>query len=202
METNDIIKYHRQRLKLTQEELGEKLGVKRAAVQKWESGLTENIKRSTLDKLAKIFDISAAELLGCMDVNINRKIPILGSVAAGVPIEQIEDIKGYIEIPSWMAKRGKYFALEIKGKSMEPHMTTGDVVIVREQKTVENDEIAIAVVNGEEATVKQIKFDEKGIMLLPFNREFTPMYFTAEEAENKPVTIIGKVVELRRSYEF
>ena len=129
------------------------------------------------------------------------KIPILGSVAAGIPLECIEDIKGYVEIPRLLAKRGKYFALEIKGKSMEPDMRTGDIIIIRQQKTIENSEIAVVVINGEEATVKEIKRLDNGIMLIPHNREFQPMFFNAEEIENKPVEIIGKVVELRRWYE-
>jgi repressor LexA len=129
------------------------------------------------------------------------EIPILGSVAAGQPIETIVDIKGYIEIPQEMLLRGNYFALKIKGRSMEPAMMDGDVIVVREQKMVENDEIAVVVVDSEEATVKQIKIDEKGLMLVPFNRDYQPLFFTPDEVENKPVTIIGKLVELRRFYD-
>lgn len=213
MKTGDIIRNNRIEKGLTQEELGLIIGVKKAAVQKWESGAVENLKRSSIKKLSEFFNIPVTELLDMDDDDDfdkkeivkkserTTRIPILGFVAAGTPIEKIEDIKGYIDIPEWLSKRGNYFALNVKGKSMEPDLLDGDIIVVREQKMVENDEIAVVVVDSEEATVKQIKIDDKGLMLVPFNRDYQPLFFTPADVENKPVTIIGKVVELRRIYD-
>ena len=128
------------------------------------------------------------------------KIPVLGKVVAGIPIEAIEEILDYEEINLELAKTGDFFALQIKGDSMEPRMQEGDVVIVRKQETVDTGDIAIVLVNGDEATVKKIKILNDGIMLIPFNSKYDPWEYTAEDIEKLPVKIIGKVVELRAKF--
>lgn len=128
-----------------------------------------------------------------------RKIPVLGRVAAGIPLEMIEDIIDEEEIPGDMV--GEYFALQIKGDSMEPKISNGDVVIVRQQPDVESGQIAIVTVNGDDATCKRVMKYSDGIMLLSNNPNYAPMQFTKEEIENKPIKILGKVVELRAKFE-
>lgn len=128
------------------------------------------------------------------------KVPVLGNVAAGIPIEAITDIEDYEEIPAAMAAGGEYIALRIHGRSMEPRMLEGDVVIVRLQETIESGEIAIVMVNGGDATCKRVRKTESGIMLVPLNPDFEPMFYTAEQVEKLPVRIIGKVVELRGKF--
>lgn len=127
-------------------------------------------------------------------------IPVLGRVAAGIPIEAIEDIIDYEEISEKMAAYGDYFALEIHGQSMEPKMSEGDVVIVRKQEYADTGDTVIVLVNGSDATCKKIKFTDKGIVLIPSNPAFEPMYFSKEDIETLPVQVIGKVVELRAKY--
>ncbi len=82
---------------------------------------------------------------------------MLGKVAAGVPIEAIEDIKDYEEITSEMAGAGEYFTLRIRGDSMEPRIADGDVLIVREQNDCNNNDVVVVLMNGDEATVKREK---------------------------------------------
>jgi repressor LexA len=200
------LKNRRLELDLTLEEVGRLCGVSKSTVMKWENGEIENMKRDKIVLIAKALKVEPIYVLGIDDdQNIiklpSNKIPILGSVAAGVPIECIQDIKGYVEIPDWLLKRGSYFALKVKGRSMEPEIMNGDIVIIRQQQTVENDEIGVVVVDGEEATVKQVKRSDNGIMLVPFNRDYEPKFYTAEQVESRPVSIIGKVVELRRAYD-
>ena len=200
------MKNRRLELDLTLEEVGRLCGVSKSTVMKWENGEIENMKRDKIVLIAKALKVEPIYVLGIDDdQNIiklpSNKIPILGSVAAGVPIECIQDIKGYVEIPDWLLKRGSYFALKVKGRSMEPEIMNGDIVIIRQQQTVENDEIGVVVVDGEEATVKQVKRSDNGIMLVPFNRDYEPKFYTAEQVESRPVSIIGKVVELRRAYD-
>ncbi|MBI4857174.1 MAG: helix-turn-helix domain-containing protein [Acetobacterium woodii] len=201
----DRLKNRRLELDLTLEEVGKVCGVSKSTVKKWESGEIENMKRDKIVLISKALKVNPIYVLGMDEENAkmekNNRIPVLGNVAAGVPIEEIVDIKGYVEIPEWMLKRGNYFALKIKGRSMEPNIQDGDIIIVREQRMVENDEIAVVTVNSEDATVKQIKRLETGLMLIPHNRDYEPKFYTADEVENKPVEIIGKVVELRRGYE-
>ena len=138
--------------------------------------------------------------------NINRKtnavkIPVLGKVAAGIPIDAITDILDYEEISSDMIKDGsEYFALQIKGDSMEPKISSGDVVIVRHQPDCDSGQIAIVCVNGNEATCKKIMKQPTGIMLVPLNPTFEPTFYSNKEIEEIPITILGKVVELRAKF--
>lgn len=129
------------------------------------------------------------------------KIPILGKVQAGVPVSAITDIVGYEEITPQMAATGKYFALQIKGDSMYPELKNGDIVIVREQQDCDSGDIAIVLVNGDEATCKQIKKTQEGLMLIGFNLSvYQPHFYSNKEIEDLPVCVIGKVIESRRSW--
>ncbi len=128
------------------------------------------------------------------------KIPVLGNVAAGIPIEAIEDIIDYEEISEDMASRGEFFGLKIKGSSMEPRIKEGDVVIVRQQPDIESGDVAIVLVNGDSATCKKVVINEGGITLIPFNPTYEPQFYSAEQVVNLPVRIIGKVVELRGKF--
>ena len=126
------------------------------------------------------------------------RIPVLGRVAAGIPIEAITDIEDWEEIPQSMAKTGEYFALKIAGKSMEPRMMDGDVVIVRRQPDVDSGDIAVVLVNGNDATVKQISKSDAGLTLIGWNPSvYIPKTYNKKECKELPVTILGKVVEIR-----
>lgn len=125
------------------------------------------------------------------------RVPVLGRVAAGIPLDAVEEIMGYEDISSVRYSSGEYFGLEIKGQSMEPKISDGDVVIVRKQSDVDSGDIAVVLVNGDAATVKKIKKSPQGITLIPNNPAYEPIYYSNEEIESLPVSIIGKVVELR-----
>ena len=128
------------------------------------------------------------------------QIRVLGKVAAGVPIEAVEDVIGEETISKKMAETGDYFGLRISGDSMEPLIHHGSIVIVRQQDDVENGDIAIVIVNGEDATCKKIEKFENGIMLVPINKAYEEKFYTNEEIEKLPVRIIGKVVESRTKF--
>lgn len=126
-------------------------------------------------------------------------IPVLGYVRAGYPIYAEENIIDYEEISTSMAAKGEFFGLRVCGNSMEPRMFENDVVIVRKQPDVENGEIAVVLVNGDDATVKKVVKSDNGIMLVPLNGNcsYEPHFYSVEEIESCPVTIAGKVVEVR-----
>ena len=116
------------------------------------------------------------------------RIPVLGRVVAGIPLEAITDIIDYEEIPAQMAKSGTYFALEVKGRSMEPTLHEGDVVIVRQQPEVGNGEIAIVLVNGDEATVKEVKEGPDRADVVGHNvGVYSPHFYTREQIETLPI---------------
>ena len=122
-------------------------------------------------------------------------ISILGRVIAGVPVESVEDIIGKIQINEKLARTGNFYALEVKGNSMQPRLQEGDVVVVKEQSDVENGQIAIVCVNGDEYTIKKIKKSENGITLIPFNPAYDTIFYSNEEIEKLPVEIKGRVVQ-------
>ena len=128
------------------------------------------------------------------------RIPVLGRVAAGYPMEAVENIIDYEEISEAMASTGEYFALQVKGDSMLPRFTDGDVVIVRKQEDVDSGDIAIMLVNGDEATIKKVQKFEGGINLIPSNTAYDVLTYTKEEIISLPVVCLGKVVELRAKF--
>ena len=130
------------------------------------------------------------------------KIKVFGDVAAGKPIEQIDnfdpdDASSFEEINERTARKGEYFALRIKGDSMLPDMRTGDVVICKVQDCADDGDIAIVGV-ADEATCKKIKKTPEGIMLMPLNSAYMPMFYSNEQIDQFNVRILGKVVEVRR----
>ncbi|MCD7966567.1 MAG: helix-turn-helix domain-containing protein [Clostridiaceae bacterium] len=205
------IKQKREELKITQEELAIKLGYKsKTTIAKIENG-TNDIVQSKVVEFANALNTTVAYLMG-WDNNVGpiingtkRKCPgvtinVLGRVAAGVPIEAVEDIIDTEEISEEMASTGEFFGLQIHGDSMEPRMFEGDVVIVRQQDDAESGDVVIAMVNGDEATCKRLKKYNDGIMLISNNPKYEPMVFSNQEIMEKPVNIIGKVVELRGKF--
>ncbi len=197
---NTVFKNLRKDRDMTQKELGQKLGLATSTIGMYERGEREP-DFETLEKISEFFCVNMNTLLGKEDsLSSGIKIPVLGKVAAGIPITAVENILDYEEITSDMASSGEYVALRIVGSSMEPRMCEGDVVIVRVQNTVEHGEVAVVMVDGSEATVKKVQFQKDGILLQPFNPSFEPLFYTSSDVENIPVRIFGKVVECRQKY--
>ena len=128
-----------------------------------------------------------------------RKIPLLGKVAAGVPIYADDHVEGHEFIDSKYRDDGfEYFALRVSGHSMEPTIQDGDIVVVRQQDTVDSGQIAIVLVDGEDATAKEVRLDKSGITLVGHNISvYTPKFYTNEQIADLPVKIIGLVIEVR-----
>lgn len=204
--TANKIKEYRKLKRMTQKELGEKIGVKHNTVSGYENGTNEP-EQDILFKIAAALDVSINDLFPetrSDTTNIRRRkkgvrIPVLGYVVAGIPIEAIEDIIDYEEIDEELARTGDFFALRVRGESMEPVLYEDDVVIVRKQPTADTGDIAIVLINGDEATIKKIKRERDGVMLIGYNTSvYEPHFYSNEEIENLPVQILGKVIELRR----
>lgn len=193
------IKELRAKKGIKQIDLAKVLSVSQAALSGYETGKYE-ADLETYKRIAEYFGVSVDYLLGGPlkpSHSQGLRIPVLGRVAAGIPIEAIEEIIDYEELDAEEFGHGEFFGLKISGHSMEPKISDGDVVIVKRQPDVETGEIAVVLVNGDDATVKRIKKSPQGVTLLPSNPAYEPMYFTNEEIERLPVVIVGKVVELR-----
>lgn len=201
------IRNRREELHMSQEELAGLLGyASRSSINKIEKGIND-ISQSKIKAFAEALHTTAAYLMGLDERELSVPestgglwVPVLGKVQAGVPVEAIEEIIDYEEITMDMASQGDHFGLVVRGDSMEPKFSDGDVIIVRKQNDVESGDIAVVLVNGEEATVKRIKKQPGGILLLPTNPNFEAMFYTMDEVKNLPVTILGRVVELRAKF--
>lgn len=168
-----------------------------------------NLSDSQVRKMALVLDTTYDYLMGLTDDpeipaegDDGIKIKVFGEVAAGIPIKQIDnfdpdDADSWEEIDRRTAKNGEYFALRIKGDSMEPRMFEGDTVIVRHQPSVESGEIAIVAINGDEATCKKVTYTADGMILNSLNPKYEPRFFSNERVQKLPVRILGKVVEIR-----
>lgn len=202
------LKKCRKDMSLSQKEFGQKIGVAESTVSLYESN-----KRfpdaDTLKKISALFEVSLDYLLGNEPAKAAQpkttgrgvRIPVLGRVVAGIPIEAVEEILDYEEITPELAATGEFFALQVRGDSMLPKLEEGDVVIVKKQEDVETGDIAIVLVNGDEATIKQVKKVTGGIMLYGFNPDvYEPHFYSNQQIEELPVRILGKVIESRRSW--
>lgn len=188
----------------TRNDMCEALGVKYTTFTDWVKG-NSYPRIDKIELMANYFGISKADLVeehstSTASTKKGTTIKILGHVAAGIPIEAIEDVIDEEEIPEELAKTGEFFGLKINGNSMEPDIHDGDTVIVRKQDDAESDEIVIALVNGNDGVCKRLKKYADSIALISLNPSYEPMFFSQEEIDNKPVRIVGKVVELRRKF--
>ena len=200
------IRYYMNKHSVSQTELCNTLGFKMPTFSDWVNAKTYP-RIDKIELMANYFGISKADLVEDHDEYTGKPstpkgniVKVLGRVAAGIPLEAITDIVDEEEIPEELARTGEFFGLRISGDSMEPDIHDGDTVIVKRQDDAESDEIVIALVNGNDGVCKRLKKYADSIALISLNPNYEPMYFNQEEIEEKPVKIIGKVVEFRRKF--
>lgn len=184
-------------------DLAERLNVPYSTLTTWINGdAYPRIDR--IEQMARLFKCEKSDLVESRDAAKIRqaiRIPVYGRVRAGIPNAAIEDIIDTEEIDPEMVKDGsEYMALKIRGDSMEPKISDGDVVIVRKQPDVESGQIAIVMVNKNDATCKRVRKYRDGIELVSNNPMYEPMFYSNEQISTLPVTIIGRVVELRAKF--
>ena len=202
-----LASFRRIELNMTQSDLASKMGyADKSMIAKIEKGVID-LPQSKIIAFAKVLNTAPGILMGLDGTSVDQpslsegiKIKIYGRVAAGIPLEAIEDVIDEEEIPEELARTGEFFGLRISGDSMEPDIHNGDTVIVKRQNDAESDEIVIALVNGNDGVCKRLKKYADSIALISLNPNYEPMYFSREEIDEKPVRIIGKVVELRRKF--
>lgn len=187
----------------TQAEIAKAIGVSPQTFNTWCKGIAIP-RMGKVQALADYFLINKSDLIEEKKVArptiATRTINVLGRVAAGIPINAVEEIIDTEEITEDMAKTGEFFGLLIRGHSMEPRICDGDVVIVRQQDDAETGDVVIVTVNGDEATCKRLKKYHDGIELIANNPSYDTLFFDNNEILTKPVRIIGKVVELRGKF--
>lgn len=199
------IKRLREQRGLSQEALAKLTGyTDRSSIAKIEKGSVD-LQQSKIELFAKALGTTVKDLVGWddeNDIHLRKSISInvYGVVPAGIPLEMIEDIIDTEDITDELARTGTFFGLKIKGDSMIPDIHDGDIVIVRQQDDAESGDTVIATINSDEATCKRLRKYKEGIELIANNPNYKPLYFNNNDIEQKPIRIIGKVVELRRTF--
>lgn len=208
------LKYLREKKGLEQQELADMLNVGRSTISCWENGLRSPQMEYVL-KLAQYFnvkddfifsDLSNVEFDNGSIINIEDnmiKIPVLGTIKAGIPIEAQEDILEYIEIPkSWIKGGKQFYGLKISGDSMSPKYIEDDIVVFEDSRSynidsARNKDCAV-MVNGDDATFKKVLINNDSITLVPYNTgAYDVVMYSKEDIINKPVKIIGIAREKR-----
>ena len=188
-EVVELVKKMTAEQNMSMSELARRVGIAKSAISRYFNG-TRELPLNRIGDFASALHTTPNFLLGVKEDTNSQgiKIPVLGTVAAGIPISAVEDILDYEEIPQSWQNQGEFFALKIKGDSMEPRMENGDVVIVKQQSDANSGDTVIVLVNGDDATCKRYKRMDAGIMLTSDNSEYSPMFYTNEQIQSLPVT--------------
>lgn len=198
MTIGERIKKKRIESGFSQVDFANKIDVSKQTLYKYENNIITNIPSDKIEAISKVLNLSPMYIMGWEDLEQpipksngypTVRIPVLGDVAAGVPILAQQDIIGYEDIPADMAKTGEYFGLKIKGDSMEPKIHDNDIVIVKSMSDAENNDIVIAMINNE-ATCKRLHKYSNSVVLTAINSDYKPIEVTPDEN----IQILGKVV--------
>lgn len=203
------LKYLREKKGLSQSKLAEKIGVNQTTIARWE----DDNRIPTIDNavdVANALNISLPDLIGkdlrfdngeIIDVNSDIiKIPVYGTIKAGIPIESQTDIIDYIDIPKSWTKGGKeFYGLKIIGDSMFPKYQDEDIVIFEKTNDIStyNGKDCAVMINGTESTFKKVLINDQGIVLQAYNIAYGIKMFSKEDVINKPIKIVGVAREKR-----
>jgi repressor LexA len=224
----DIIKQYREEHQMSLQDFANLIGTSRSYIHMLEKNINPSTNKpispsiETLKLLAKAMNMDLEFLL--KQLNSNQKIyldenkyneqfnktdalgnpvvsiPILGTVKAGYDYLAQENWIGAVDVDKKLADGNELFALKVHGDSMSPVLIEDDIVIIKKQDDFENGDIVVAIVNGDEATIKKGKKNENSILLQPLNPSYEPLIFTYDEMESIPVKIIGIVKQLKREF--
>lgn len=189
------LKKLRESKKKTLTQMSQEIGIGRGTINNYEVGRTEP-SIANLEKLSNYFGVSIDKLLGIKDeeteiqpIDSWKNIPIIGNIACGSPILANENIDGFQAIPSNLVPQDNVFGLKCKGDSMEPTIKNGALVIIHQQPTIEDNEIAAVLIN-DSATLKRVKHVNDTIWLLPDNQKYSPIVLD----KNDDNRILGKMI--------
>lgn len=185
-------------------ELAEQTGIPKSALQRYATGETAKIPLNRLEAMADALRTTPSYLLGwdkgsggealpagAIPVRSFERIPIIGAVRAGWNSLAYEEADGF-EYADVRNPEG-YFFLKVNGDSMAPHINEGDLALVHKQQAADSGDVIVAVVNGEEGTIKRYVRQGAAVILQPFNPEYAPMVLSEDELDG--FLIVGKVVQ-------
>ncbi len=178
-----VIRELRKKKGMSQKELAEACCVHQTAVSQWENGRTLPDINS-LRMLAKILEVSVEVLIGSEESESKNRIQGFDRITA--------------QSASQRLGKSEYFALSVTDESMAPAIQNGDTVIISRSKIPVNGDIVAVAIGNSDVMLKRIIKKDTSILLVPENPAFEPMVFTYTQADELPVAVLGRVIELRR----
>lgn len=216
MDIGHIINQRRLFLGLTLEDVGNAVGVSKSTVKKWEDGYISNMKRDKISELAKVLKISPVVLItGELEDNSkdnsaenltilpSDKIfmrPLYNSVAAGFGAPAENTIVSYI--PTFInnsLEKDKYIWVNVEGDSMSPLIDDGSKILIRMQESVDSGQIAVVLIDNEEAVVKKVEYGTDYVTLISVNPYYPPRKFEGREVLR--VRVVGVVKEVSKELQ-
>ena len=205
MNVGQRIKNRRKELGMSADKLAELINKNRATIYRYEKNEIENMPYDVIEPLAKVLNVSPAYLMGwedranSLDSLPVKQIPVVSQISAGLPIYSEENLIDYTYIATKNLSADKeLFGLKVSGDSMDKEFKDGEVVIVEKDSVVENGQIGVVQINGYNATVKRVRYNDDQLILLPEsnNNEHLPQVYNGTD----DVKIIGRVVASQKIY--
>ncbi len=210
---NSNLKYIREKNGISKTDMAKIVNVHQSTITRWEKGDMGATIDNAIDA-SNALSIPLPILLGkdmrfdnadYLEINTDTElIPVLGIIKAGIPIEAQENILEYVDIPKkWLKGDKKFFGLKISGDSMFPKYIENDIVIFEQTNDyiTANKKDCAVLVNGDDATFKNVSISENGITLVPLNPNnsdgYQATFYSKEDIEKIPVKIIGIAREKR-----
>ena len=200
MTIGERIKYYRLAAGLTQQELADKIGVKLAAVSKYELGTVDNLPISRVERIADALGVTGGQIMGWEESDMidgEIFVPVVAEIAAGFDKQPIRDYEmDLFPVPSVYAKgrrTDELFIIKVRGDSMYPMYQEGDHILAVRTPTVEDGEVAILQYE-DNATIKRVERVKDGLRLIPIN----PMYKSETVTDGDEVRVVGKPLVLIR----
>jgi len=177
--------------------LAEYLGVPRNYISRWAKGVSRyKIPKELLPKIAKFFGVPLDYFFEDTDKISVKLIPFIGKASCGVPMEYVYDASEYLPVPSNLGDH--LYAIEAEGDSMSPKIKSGDLVLCDMDKEVKDSDIVHYTVDGDSG-IKKIKFTGSGIMLIPLNPNYEPIFYSDDQLKhltNKFVKCVRVIASL------
>lgn len=187
---------------LTQIDVSRGTGIATSTISDYVRGASL-VKIGNLEKIAEFLNVNKSDIdptfspFPKVNANSFESVPVVGEVSAGKPMIAEENITGYMPVlNSYIDPHKEYFFLEVQGDSMDLEFTPGSKLLVEKTNFLENGQIGVVMVNGGEATVKKVAFNENSITLIPLSSN--PNHLPQTYSSRDRVTIIGKVIQAIR----
>lgn len=192
MTLQELIGIFREKHGLSLSQVADFVGVNTSTVSRWENGIVKNISLDKKQALSELFGIDVPDYLAHHFFK-----PVIGVVRAGYDHIADQKVEHYEPVSKYDYDRSDYF-LRVKGDSMSgSRIYENDLILVKQTNDVNSGELAVVMINGDEATVKRVIKKEDMLILEASNPNYETRYFTPVEVKYLPVRIIGKVINVR-----